>query len=234
MSRPVRWSAAALVVAAAACSDIATPIRNDFYEWRLVAPKASGTGEDSLTFHWPASRIPVRIWVEDAASLPENVPNAIAAWRTAFLYHEFDATVVSDSGSADVIVRAGSAPGIQFARQGAPASDRPLARVRLNSALAPECAGATDLDISDDHTQLRLPVRVYIDPRSEPNAPGLPECLALTTTHELGHALGIWRHSGVATDIMFSDPGVAAPSDRDLATAEVIYHVPANVEAVGP
>ncbi len=234
MSRPVRWSAAALVVAAAACGDIATPIRNDFYEWRLVAPKPSGTGEDSLTFHWPASRIPVRIWVEDAASLPENVPNGIAAWRTAFLYHEFDAIVVSDSSSADVIVRAGAAPGIQFAHQAAPSPGPRFGRIRLNSALAPECAGATDLDISDDHTQLRLPVRVFIDPRSEPNAPGLPECLALTTTHELGHALGIWRHSGVASDLMFSDPGVDAPSDRDLATAEVIYHVPANVEAVGP
>lgn len=234
MSRPVRWSAAALVVAAAACGDIAAPIRNDFYEWRLVVPKVSGSGEDSLTFHWPASRIPVRIWVEDAASLPQTVPNGIAAWRTAFLYHEFDATVVSDSGSADVIVRAGAAPGVQFAHQTAPTSGDGFERLRLNSALAPECAGATDLDISDDHTQLRLPVRVYIDPRSEPDAPGLPECLALTTTHELGHALGIWRHSGVATDLMFSDPGVDAPSDRDLATAEVIYHVPANVEAVGP
>jgi len=221
MSRPVRWTAAALVVAAAACGDIATPIRNDFYEWRLVVPKASGVGEDSLTFHWPQSRIPVRIWVEDAASLPQNIPGAIAAWRAAFLYGEFDATVVSDSNAADVLVRAGSAPGVQFAR------------ARLRSALAAECAGATDLDISDDHTQLRLPVRVYIDPRSEPNAPGLPECLALTTTHELGHALGIWRHSGVATDLMFADPAVDAPSDRDLATAEVIYHVPANVEPIG-
>jgi predicted Zn-dependent protease len=221
MSRPVRWTAVALVVAAAACSDIATPIRNDFYEWRLVVPKVSGVGDDSLTFHWPQSRLPVRIWVEDAASLPQNVPNAISAWRTAFLYDEFDASVVGDSNAADVIVRAGAAPGVQFAR------------ARLHSALATECAGATDLDISDDHTQLRLPVRVYIDPRSEPNAPGLPECLALTTTHELGHALGIWRHSGVATDLMFADPQVDAPSDRDLATAEVIYHVPANVEPVG-
>jgi predicted Zn-dependent protease len=221
MSRPVRWTAAALVVAAAACSDIATPIRNEFYEWRLVVPKVSGVGEDSLTFHWPQSRIPVRLWVEDAASLPQNVPNGIAAWRAAFLYGEFDATVVSDSNAADVIVRAGSAPGVQFAR------------ARLHSALAAECAGATDLDISDDHTQLRLPVRVYIDPRSEPNAPGLAACLALTTTHELGHALGIWRHSGVATDLMFADPAVDAPSDRDLATAEVIYHVPANVGPVG-
>jgi len=221
MSRPVRWAAAALVVAAAACSDIAPPLRSDFYEWRLIVPKTTGSGEDSLTFHWPHDRIPVRIWVEDAASLPQNVPNAIAAWREAFLYDEFDATVVSDSNAADVIVRSGAAPGIQFAR------------ARLHSALATECAGATDLDISDDHTQLRLPVRVYIDPRSEPNAPGLPACLALTTTHEPGHALGIWRHAGAPTDLMFADPTVVGPSERDLATAEVIYHVRPNVEAVG-
>ena len=216
-----RITTAVLVFAAAACSDIANPIRNNFYEWRLIVPKQTGLGNDSLAFHWPRSRIPVRIYVEDAADLPQNVPAAIAAWRTAFLYDEFDATVVGDSNAADVIVRAGAAPGVQFAR------------VRLGSALAPECAGATDLDISDDHTQLRLPVRVFIDPTSEPNAPGLPECLALTTTHELGHALGIWHHSDVATDLMFADPSVDAPSDRDLATAEVIYHLPANVEAVG-
>jgi hypothetical protein len=33
---------------------------------------------------------------------------------------------------------------------------------------------------------------------------------------------------------MFADPSVDAPSDHDLATAEMIYHVPSNVEAVGP
>jgi predicted Zn-dependent protease len=218
---PVRWIAAALVVAAAACSDIAAPIRSDIYEWRLIVPKPTGSGVDSLTFHWPKSRLPVRIWAENAASLPENVPKAIEAWRGAFLYHEFDATVVSDSNTADVIVRAGADVGVQFAR------------ARLNSAFAPACAGATDLDISDDHTQLRLPVRVFIDPRSDPTAPNLAACLALTTTHELGHALGIWRHSDVATDLMFGEPAVDAPSKRDLGTAEAIYHLPANVEPVG-
>jgi predicted Zn-dependent protease len=217
-----RWIAAALVLVGAACGDIATPIRTDLYEWRLIVPAASGTGNDSLTFHWPKDRLPVRIWVEDAASLPENVPTAIAAWRRAFLYEEFDATIVSDSASADVIVRAGGAPGVQFSR------------VRLHSALAAECAGATDLDISDDHTQLRLPVRIYINPQLDPATAGLPECLALTTTHELGHAVGIWRHSGLATDLMYADPGVDGPSERDLATAEVIYHLTPNVEAVGP
>ena len=219
-----RWIAAGLVLAGAACGDIATPIRSDFFEWRLIVPAASGPGFDSLTFHWPKNRIPVRIWVEDAVSLPVNVPAGIAAWRRAFLYGEFDATIVSDSATADVIVRAGQAPGPKFSR----------ARVRLHSALAPECAGATDLDISDDHTQLRLPVRVFIDPGSDPSAPGLPACLALTTTHELGHALGIWQHSNVATDLMFGDPVVDAPSERDLGTAEVIYHLTPNVEPVGP
>jgi hypothetical protein len=219
-SRP-RWIAAGLVLAGAACSDIATPIRNDFYEWRLLVPAASGSGNDSLTFHWPKDRLPVRIWVEDDASLPVNVPAAIAAWRRGFLYDEFDATIVSDSATADVIVRAGAAPGVLFSR------------TRLHSALAPECAGATDLDISDDHTELRLPVRVYIDPQSNPDNPNLPACLALTTTHELGHALGIWRHSGEPTDLMFFEPSVDAPSDHDLATAEMLYHVPSNVEAVG-
>jgi predicted Zn-dependent protease len=224
MTARVRWVAAGLVLAGAACGDIATPIRNDFYEWRLIVPAASGSGNDSLTFHWPKDRLPVRIWVEDDASLPVNVPAAIAAWRRAFLYDEFDATIVGDSATADIIVRAGEAPGIQFSRAG----------IRLHSALAPECAGATDLDISDDHTQLRLPVRVFIDPRSDPNAVGLPACLALTTTHELGHALGIWRHSGVATDLMFADPTVDAPSERDLGTAEVIYHLTPNVVPIGP
>jgi hypothetical protein len=217
-----RWIATGIVLAGAACGDIATPIRNEFYEWRLIVPAASGSGEDSLTFHWPKDRLPVRIWVEDDASLPVNVPAGIAAWRRAFLYGEFDATIVGDSATADVIVRAGAAPGVQFSRS------------RLHSALALECAGATDLDISDDHRELRLPVRVFIDPRSEPNAPNLPACLALTTTHELGHALGIWEHSSEPTDLMFADPLVDAPSDRDLATAEEIYHVPSNVEAVGP
>ncbi len=222
MSARPRWIAAALVLAGAACSDIATPIRTDFYEWRLIVPSAGGSGQDSLTFHWPKDRLPVRIWVEDAASLPVNVPNAIAAWRRAFLYEEFDATIVGDSATADVIVRAGDAPGVQFSR------------VRLHSALAPECAGATDLNISDDHTQLRLPVRVYVDPRSDPNAPNLPQCLARTTTHEIGHVLGIWRESSVVTDLMFSPPSVDAPNERDLGTAEVIYHLTPNVVPIGP
>jgi predicted Zn-dependent protease len=221
MSGRRRWTALALVTAAAACSDIAHPTRDEVYEWRYITLNATGTGLDSLSFHWPAARLPVKVWAEGAAGLPDNLPKAIAAWRGAFLYGEFDATVVSDSARADVIFRAGPPPG--------PPS---LGRVRLHAALAPQCSGATDIALSDDHTQLVLPIRSYIDPGSAADDPGLPACLALTTTHELGHALGIFQHSDEPSDLMYASPTVPGPSERDLETAEHIYHVPANLEAV--
>ena len=59
-----------LVAAASACSDIAAPIRSDFYEWRLITPKVTGSGDDSLSLPLAGEPLPVRIWVEDAASLP--------------------------------------------------------------------------------------------------------------------------------------------------------------------
>lgn len=222
MSPRARLIAVAFAALTLACGDIAAPARNDFYEWRLEAPSPTGTGIDTISFHWPAERLPVRIWVEEADSLPANVARAIGIWRDGFLYGEYDATIVSDSASADVVVTLGVAPGPQ------------LSAFRLRSALAPQCAGATDLSVSEDHTQLLLPIRVYIDPSSAPATPGLSECVAFTVVHEIGHSLGIFRHSPNPNDLMYFDPSVALPSDRDRATAEVLYHVPSTLEALRP
>ena len=67
--------------------------------------------------------------------------------------------------------------------------------------------------------QILPPIRVYVDPRFDPAAPGVDECMALTTTHEMGHSLGIFAHSPNADDIMFADPVVSdaqppRPGDR--------------------
>ena len=93
--------------------------------------------------------------------------------------------------------------------------------------------GGHCLDVSADNTELQLPVRIYVDPRTDPEAPGLEACLALTTAHELGHALGIWQHSDSTTDLMFADPLVSQPSDRDLQTVELLYRQTPNVTATG-
>jgi len=205
----------AVAGAALACADIASPSRADRYEWRRIVSTGPGTA-DTLSFHWPRSRLPVRIWVEDTLSLPSHVQAGIDQWRAAFLYNEFDAIVVPDSSTADVVVRAGSPVKGGFSV------------IRLAS-IAPECEGGTDFDLPSGSRELQPPIRVFINPRFDPATPGVDECLALTTTHELGHAIGIFAHSPVATDIMFGDPVVPALSPRDRATAEAAYHLQPNL-----
>ena len=204
-----------VAVAALACADIASPSRADRYEWRRIVATGPGTA-DTLSFHWPRSRLPVRVWVEDTLNLPSHVQDGIDQWKAAFLYGEFDAVIAPDSSTADVVVRAGSPVKGGFSV------------IRLAS-MAPECEGGTDFDLPSGSLELQPPIRVFINPRFDPATPGVAECLALTTTHELGHAIGILAHSPVASDIMFGDPVVSALSARDRATAEAAYHLQPNL-----
>ncbi len=168
------------------CADIAAPGRSDVYEWRFITSTGPGTN-DTLTFHWPRSMLPVKIWAQDTLDLPTHVTHGIDVWKAAFLYREFDAVLVPDSSAADVIVRADS-----------PAKSTATARLQLS--LAPECEGGTDIVPLPGSRTIQYPVRVFLLPRFDAAAPGVSECLALTATHELGHAIGIFTHSSVATD----------------------------------
>ncbi|MEO8089865.1 MAG: hypothetical protein ABI703_06185 [Gemmatimonadales bacterium] len=203
-----------LCLAAAAglisCADIAAPSRASAYEWRRIV--ASASGPDTLSFHWPQTRLPVRFWAEDTLNLPIHVQHAIGQWQAAFLYGEFRGQLVADSSLADVIVTSGIAPKGGFSV------------TRLESLMAPECQGATDVELDASGHGFIPPVRVYVDPRFDPAAAGVDPCMALTTTHEVGHSLGIFAHSPNSADIMFANPVVTGLSPRDRATAELAYH----------
>ena len=196
--------------AALSCGDIAAPSRSNAYEWRHIVPTA--TGVDTVSFHWPRSRLPVRMWAEDTLNLPAHVQHGIDQWESAFLYGEFTAVLVSDSSVADVIVL------------GRLASKARFSATRLD-ALAPQCAGATDIIPPPGVREIEYPARVFVYPRLDPSSPGFDECMALTTTHELGHAIGILTHSADPADIMFADPVVSTLSGRDRITAELAYHI---------
>ena len=197
------------------CAEIASPSRSEAYEWRLIQATGPGTA-DTFSFHWPRSRLPVKIWAEDTLNLPTHVQSGIDKWKAAFLYGEFDAVRVADSNAADVLVRL-SAP-VKLV----------LDRVRLRG-LAPQCEGGTDFVLPPGSRELQVPIRVFVNPRFDPLSPGVDECLALTTTHELGHVVGIFAHSPNSTDIMAFDPVVADLSRSDRATAELAYHTAPNL-----
>ena len=174
-----------------------------------------------LSFFWSQNRLPVRIWAEDAAGLPEFAERAIGVWESGFLYREFRGEMVSDSSTADVLIFANSAPNLT------------LGVHRLHS-MAPECSGATDLEVSDDHTQLLTPIRIFIDPVAPGGPAGHPDLPGAHHDPRAGPRARIFQHSPNPDDIMFADPRVEAPSDRDRGTIEAIYHYPPTLEAVRP
>jgi hypothetical protein len=204
---------ASLFTLLASCSDINSPDRSDFYEWRLrVAAIAPSTGVDTLGFTWPRDRGTVTFWAQDTLDLPARVDRAIATWQGQFLYGEFRGTRVGDSAIADVLVFGRGAPQAPFLQ-----------------ARAAECEGVTDVRIDQVTRLLTLPIRVYVLPRFDVADPGVSACLDLTTTHEVGHGIGLFEHSDDPSDLMYFNPTVAGPSDRDRNTAQRAYHTPSTV-----
>jgi len=203
--------AVSAAVVAGGCGDISPPNRfADFYDWRL------NTGGQMLTFNWPQSNLPVKIWVEDSLGLPGHTAAGIETWKAQFLYGEWDAVIVDDSSTADVVLGFSIIPAIRS--------------VKL-FAQTPICSGATTFPPLVGST-ITLPFRVRITNRSaDPTSPEAQSCFAITVAHELGHTMGLFQESDEPNDLMYGINPTTGPSIRDRNSVQQLYHFEADLTA---
>jgi hypothetical protein len=190
------------------CSDILTPSRAP----RYPADHPFLPGE---IFRWPTGRLPVRYFADTRGTMRALVARGLSVWQQQFLYGEFRGQLVADSTNADVIV---------VWEDSVPPDVPPDTAGAVGA-----CGGVTTILIDSTNTiteALRVLVRV---------SPGfttgqVAACLPRVTAHELGHSIGLLRHSSGPDDLMSAPPRVDVPSARDRRTAEVLYHTPATIQ----
>ncbi len=151
------------------------------------------------------SRFPVKVYVQPADLRSQTWVNlmtqAVNEWKAYFPLE-----LVDRRDSADIFIDRASIP-IRFP---------PTERVRFAD---------TRFELYQQESVLRHLVTIRI----QPNRPDLS--LLAAARHELGHALGIWGHSPLETDVMyFSQVRTPPPiSARDVNTLKRVYEQPTRL-----
>jgi predicted Zn-dependent protease len=189
-----------LLAGLVACTEPAAPPRADSYPF----------DDAGAVFHWPAARLPVRFWADRRGNMGDLMRSAIAVWEGQLLYGEFHGVLVDDSSRADVIALwSGTVP-----TDAPPDTGPPV----LACSGAATNAAAVFADSSDVVLYIDLEIRgAFTDAQ-------IAACMRRVAIHEVAHTLGILTHSPDANDIMHGNVLVAAPSDRDRQTMEVLHH----------
>jgi hypothetical protein len=189
------------------CGDVLIPERAP----RYPADHPSLPGE---IFRWPGDRMPVRYFADTRGEMQSLVGRGLAVWEQQFLYGEFRGQLVSDSAAADVIV---------VWQDSVPPNVPPDTAGAVGA-----CTGVTTLMIDSTNT-ITEALRVVIGVASGFTTAQVAACLPRVTAHELGHALGLLRHSSGPDDLMSGPPRVDMPTARDRRTVEVLYHTTSTI-----
>ena len=208
---------AAIIVAA--CDAPTVPPEAPGYDPRLA-------GVD-LFYHWPLGHtIAIYAHTSGAPSgydLPAAIQLANELWGDALRYGEFDVRLVSTPTEADVVFHFDKDSVVSSATCTAPGTGAP---------------GVTYFCVDDAFENIvALPLlgggtsRVKFDVRITSNLDDIPneQDFRRIVTHEFGHVIGIGRHSGENSDLMFTAPLVDAPSGADARTLRYLLHQPADL-----
>src|SRR5688572_23266031 len=211
--------ALALLAAAVACDSPAVPptLLGDFYEFRLPTTPLQ-------VLRWE-SGARVRVYATPstgarAGVLEGALGRAMPVWNARALYGEYEMVSVADLNDADVVLR--------WSDELAPV-DMSECPPDVSRAVTTFC-----LDESGDHLEpfphaggtnsVRMVVSVLGSEATR--ADRVDRLIA----HELGHVLGIARHSLNVEDLMYGGELTRMTlSARDAATIRMLYHTRADV-----
>ena len=212
-----------LAVVLAGCDSAALPPRSsaDVYEFRLPT-------QPPLVLRWPSgSSIRVYVAGGEVPGQPEALAAALrqgaAAWNQYALFGEFRLVPITELGEADVVLRWSGEPSPVDLSQCPPAGTR---------AVTTFCAEGGDLGnglasfplAGGGSSRVKMIVTIL------PLQLTIPGRVPALVTHELGHVLGIARHSDEPRDLMYAgELTVVTPSRRDQATVQVLYHTRPDV-----
>lgn len=204
----VAGSLALALVVAAACAD--RPL-GDCLEPNAQIYPFSLPGVNGKYFHWPRNRMPLRVYAETPLIAPAEAAGIV--WTNAMHCAELSFVRVNDSSVADIVVRnPGAMP---------PA---PKAAISAAADSVGACTGRTDFEIDAD-TNLVPPMRIYIVAKSiVTDTVAIAGCYRFTVTHEIGHALGLFRHSSDPDDQMYSAPYRRLLTINDRSTVQRLYN----------
>lgn len=208
---------AALMLVAAGCDSPSVPGRRTAYAFTTEsgAPRV---------LRWRSGRT-IGVYAvpsgDGASALGTALEAAVAAWNPLALYGEYRLEPVTSAAQADVlVVWSDATPPVDEA--GCPAH---LAGY-----------GVTTFCVTGDGAHLvlfplvsggggRTKMVVTLLAAMRGDAAQTRRILA----HELGHALGLLRHSPNPADLMYVAPVVDAPSAADEASVELLYHTQPDI-----
>lgn len=205
-----------LAAAAAGCEPPTVPpvTASDLYDFRLPT-------DPPAVFRWPVGAT-IRVYpsteFDDRRPLMQSALDyAAAQWNAAARYGEYRVVRVGTLAEADVLVRFADEP----------------AEVDLTGCPPAGSVAVTTFCLSEDDAG-----RLRIFPAAGTGGGGVrmvvsvigfeaqrPDRYRALLAHELGHVLGIGRHSPDADDLMHAgQPSRSTLSARDSATVRVLYH----------
>jgi len=214
---------APLLLLAAACDSPVIPGRDvaDVYPFDLAT-------QPPRVLRWPAGHA-VRVYVAagrnetSTAALRAAFDAGAAAWNEAAIFAEFRLEATSDITLANAVLAWSDV---------IPPVETDQCRPALTQAVTTFCIDG----LTTDSARLRaFPLRA--PQTGESRVRFLVTVLGTEianaqrlVAHELGHVLGISRHSDDARDLMWrTDPQVSRPTRRDAATVQVLYHTRADI-----